>query len=139
MTQGFVICIKFLSVMKFCHLTSQQQSLSEKLGTYSVQSSNPFIQNSMLIFIFVIINSFQTFLLCLEILQCPIFLSITNLQCKINRLSKRLSPTFQRLYTQFRFASECNNKTEVKSDSESSKNVEKVIFFAHIFHEKALP
>ena len=39
----------------------------------------------------------------------------------------------KRLYTQLRCASECNNKTEMKSDFESSKNVDKFIFLLLFF------
>ena len=39
----------------------------------------------------------------------------------------------KRLYTQFRCASECNNKTEVKSYFESRKNVENFVFLLLFF------
>ena len=43
------------------------------------------------------------------------------------------SQLFKRLYTQFRCASECNNKTEVKNYFESRKNVENFVFLLLFF------
>ena len=104
-----------------------------KLGTYCVQSSNPFIQISLLIFTFFIIKTILNLSSMFKIGLCPIFLTFAYLVTKLIICLNSCSQLSKRLYTQFRCASECNNKTEVKSYFESRKNVENFVFLLLFF------